>query len=253
MSNTEIQQVELELAGLQQDDAKLTELRTKYEADFAAAEAAWRGSRAPKDLDAMVKAKGLLDTVSAAQRDQGFEIAKVSTYLNVIREQHQLDLGITAVADNQLARLTELQSEFGSRMAALEQHMASELLALDEMRVEWDGLHRQAWGELFGLGLTAEQVKQRFANRGLDLTPLKLRVIPSSGQVDRTFEQKYEFPLRKSDENDPRSKAEAMVIQSVARWIHGRQIAREEEEYRRGQAERASQRQHWLSRSSGEL
>ncbi|WP_291426704.1 hypothetical protein [Deinococcus sp.] len=122
---------------------------------------------------------------------------------------------------------------------------------MDEMRVEWDSLHRQAWEELFSLGLTAEQLRERFANRELDLTPLKLRIVPATGEIDRTFEQEYSLPLRESDGNDPRSKAEAIVRQSIAMWIHAQEIQRENEEYRLGQLERDSQRQHWLSGMGG--
>ena len=253
MSTQEIKQVEQELAGLKQDNERLTELRTKYEEDFTVAESAWRKSRAQKDLDAMVKAKSLLDTIKDAQRDQTAEIAKVGTYLNVLTEAERLDSGVEAVVSNQLVRLTQLQQDFGSRLQALQQHVVDELLALDEMRVEWDSLHRQAWGELFGLGLNAGQVAQRLATRDLDVTPLRLRIVPASGIIDNKFETAYSFPLRMTQQDDPRSKAEVSIGQSLGLWLHTRQIQRDEQEYRQQQAERDSQRQHWLSRASGDV
>ncbi|KQR27262.1 hypothetical protein [Deinococcus sp. Leaf326] len=226
MSTPEIKQVEQELEGLQKDNTLLLELRNKYEKDFVEADNAWRKSRSQKDLDAMVRVKSQLDTVKSALIDQAVEISKTEAYLNTIREEHRLRLGITAVGTNQLLRLETIQSEFGQRLSALQQHVVNEAVALDALRVEWDELHREAWQQLAQLGLSPEQANKHLGNAELETAPLRLIVPPVDRELRRETEQAYTLPLRNTPGKDSRSQIESATATHLAFLLQGAELER---------------------------
>lgn len=226
MSTSEMNQIEQELDGLKKDNTRLIELRSKYEQDFAEADNAWRKSRSQDNLDAMVRAKSLLDTIKSALMDQAIEISKSEAYLNTVREEDRLQSGVATVGATQLARLGTIQSEFGQRISTLQQHVVDEAVALDALRVEWDELHREAWQQLRRLGLSPEQVIKRLGNAELESVPLRLIVPPVDRELRRETEQAYTLPLRNTPGKDSRSQIECATATQLAFLLQGAELER---------------------------
>lgn len=237
----EIGQVERELEGLKQDEEQLISLREKYEQDFTEAESKWRAGREQPQLDAMVRAKGLLDTVKTALRDQVVEIAKVEAYMRTLRGELRIEQGISVAAE-QASALDKVQQEFGSRLKALQEYVTAEAMALDALRVEWDTLNRDAWSGLSTLQVPQSDLQRRFARRGVDMRPLQLRLASSGRPINRAFEVSYKMPLHLEADGTAEGAVRVLFGTQVGTSLLQIEENRQERQYQAGRIEQARRR-----------
>lgn len=182
---------ERELSELRDDQRQLDALREKYAAELSGAEQAWKAKRDPAKLDAMQRAKSLLETVTASLRDQAHEVAKAEALVAHHRERVRRREVLSALAEDAQA-LSHLQSAHSEGVLALQATVWAEALRLLGVRDDWRQRHDEAWAKVRSLSPDVSVGLSAVEEAGIDLAALRMAA-PAVGTL-APHQQSYRFP-----------------------------------------------------------
>ena len=241
MTLSTVNEAERELAELIADQLQLKELRAQYKVQLEAAEHLQSSERTTETLDALQRAKSLLNTVQISLQEQKHEIAKARAYVAELQEEGRNRLILDEVRADAGA-LALMQAEHSHRLRKLQEDVWQEIMSLDALRAEWRSKQAESWRRIGSLGVNEQEAVSLLENVGIDLSSLRLAAPTLRSLLP--YQTPYTLPITKKQEMQPFAKELLRLAQmpEIARELARLQLERDEAVVRRQQRLEANSR-----------